>query len=71
MSNNTWTKGRSGNWLVRGDAGQSGSISVSKRDGSTSEATIARQVWTDGTIALYAVRQQAQQGRERMGSGHG
>src|SRR3990172_8056731 len=55
MATITWTKGKSGDWLVRGPLGLHGTVSVSKRDGSTSEATIAREIWSKDDVALYAV----------------
>lgn len=55
MQTNTWTKGKNGDWLVRGAAGQTARIVVTKRDGSTGTATIERQIWTDGTVSLYSV----------------
>ena len=55
MATITWTKGKSGDWLVRGPLGLHGTVSVSKRDGSTSEATIAREIWSKDDVSLYAV----------------
>lgn len=52
---NTWAKGRNGDWLVRGKAGQSGSVEVVKKNGQRSRVTIKRVVWTDDTTALYEV----------------
>ena len=52
----TWTRGKRGDWLVRSSVGLAGTVvTVSRRDGSTSEATLGRQIWTDGTVALYAM----------------
>lgn len=56
----TWTKLRSGEWGVRVEArdpvacmGQK--VEVSKKDGSTSSATLAKLVWHKGEIALWAI----------------
>ena len=51
----TWTKGKQGDWLVRGPIGLSGTVTVSKRDGSTSEAELGRAIWEGEGVALYAV----------------
>jgi len=67
VTQNTWTKGRSGDWLVRGPAGQlSGNVeilTVVKRDGTTKDTRIARQIWTDGIVALYAPSHDQRLGR--------
>jgi hypothetical protein len=55
MATITWTKGKQGDWLIRGPLGLSGTVTVSKRDGSTSTATIAKCIWQGGDVALYAV----------------
>ena len=51
----TWAKGKQGDWLVRGPVGLSGTVTVSKRDGSTSQAELGRMVWSSADVALYAV----------------
>ena len=53
---NTWSKGRSGDWLIRGKAGQTGQVTVVKKDGRKSVETIKKVVWTDDVIALYATK---------------
>ncbi len=59
---NSWAKGKDGSWLVRGAAGQRGrAVAVTKRDGSVQTVVVAREVWTDGTVALYAVESSAAQ----------
>ena len=52
---NTWTKGRDGNWLVRGPVGQQGTVTVTRKNGTTSRETIRRVVWQDASVALYEV----------------
>lgn len=52
---NVWTKGRQGDWLVRGKPGQSGTVSVVKKNGETSQETIKRQIWANTEVALYEV----------------
>jgi hypothetical protein len=52
---NQWTKGRNGDWLVRGAPGQIGTIEVSRRDGSASQVIIKRTVWQNDEAALYEV----------------
>ena len=69
---NTWTKGRNGDWLVKGAPGQGGTVTVSKRDGTTSTAIIARQIWVKDSVALYAVASsQSQRSHGRRGHGGG
>lgn len=52
----TWAKGRQGDWLVRGPKGFSGRrVSVTRRDGSSSEKVLDKEIWTDGEIALYSI----------------
>lgn len=68
---NTWSKGRNGDWLVRGAAGQihadgySQAVQVAKRDGTSTLATIVREVWSDGQVALYTVAPAAQSSARR------
>jgi hypothetical protein len=52
---NTWTKGRDGGWLVRGRKGQSGVITVTRKNGTTSNETIKGVIWSDDEVALYKV----------------
>lgn len=52
---NTWSKGKDGEWLVRGAAGQSGSITVYRRDRNSSVVNITKVVWEDDEFALYAI----------------
>lgn len=52
---NTWTKGRGGNWIVRGKPGQTGTVTVTKKSGATSKETIRRVIWQDANVALYEV----------------
>ncbi len=61
-----WTKLRSGEWGVKGPAAalQPGAVvEVHKKDGSTSQATVRRVLWTGDGVALAAV--------EQRGNGHG
>lgn len=52
----TWAKGRQGDWLVRGPKGYAGKrVTVTRRDGSTSEKVLDKEIWTDGDIALYSI----------------
>lgn len=53
---NTWSKGRDG-WLVRGVPGQTGRVRVYRKDGSSKEVDIEKQVWTDNEVSLYEVIQ--------------
>ena len=55
MTQCTWSKGKQGDWLVRGPIGLSGTVTVSKRDGSTSTASLGRCLWQSDGVALYAV----------------
>ena len=52
---NSWTKGKDGRWRVRGKPGQSGVVTVCRRDGSKSQETLGKVVWQDSNVALYDV----------------
>jgi len=52
---NTWAKGRSGDWLVRGKVGQTGEVEVVSRKGEAKKVTIKRVVWKNEEVALYEV----------------
>lgn len=52
---NTWSKGKDGEWLVRGRPGQKGKITVYRLDKSSSVVTVAKVIWEDDEVALYAV----------------
>lgn len=51
----TWSKGRQGDWLVRGPAGATGEVSVEAKDGRKATKRILSVVWQDGATALYKV----------------
>lgn len=53
MDKNTWVKGKSGDWLIRGSVGQSGTVTVTKKNGDVTEAEIAKCVWEKDGVALY------------------
>lgn len=65
----TWSKGKQGDWMVRGPIGLSGTVTVSKRDGSTSTAPLAKCVWEGDGVALYAVGTSASTERRSHASG--
>lgn len=52
---NTWAKGKKGDWLVRGKPGQTGTVTVYKKDGSKQEQTIKKCIWKNEEAALYEV----------------
>jgi hypothetical protein len=52
---NTWSKSKQGEWCVRGKPGQTGSVTVVRRDGSRSQAKLGKVIWQDAEVALYAV----------------
>lgn len=49
----TWSKGRQGDWLIRGPAGAKGEVEVTRKDGSKAKKTLGSVVWEDGKVALY------------------
>jgi hypothetical protein len=52
----SWTKGKKGDFLVRGPEGHSGEqVIVSKKNGGTSTVTLGKQVWSGDGVALYAL----------------
>lgn len=53
----TFTRLRSGSWGVRlvGHASAGDSVTVSRRDGTTSTVTLGREIWTDGRVHLFAL----------------
>lgn len=53
--NNTWTKSKRGEWLVRGKPGQAGTVTVERRNGSKSQEKLGKVVWQDSEVALYEV----------------
>ena len=52
---NQWSKGKRGDWLVRGKPGQSGEVKVSRKNGTSSTEKIVKTVWQNDEVALYAV----------------
>ena len=56
----TFSKLRSGEWGIRGPASQirpNATVTVVKRDGSTTDAVVYRVVWTDQTVTLASILQ--------------
>ena len=52
---NTWTKGKRGDWLVRGKPGQTGTVTVARKNGQTSKERLGKVIWQDEVTALYEV----------------
>ncbi|MGA9673436.1 MAG: ATP-binding domain-containing protein, partial [Terracidiphilus sp.] len=52
---NSWTKSKEGKWRVRGKPGQSGVVTVRRRDGKESQEKLGAVVWQDSEFALYEV----------------
>ena len=53
----TFTKLRSGNWGVRGVGLTAGlAVGVAKRDGSISNVTIDKVIWTDGKVQIASIK---------------
>lgn len=63
----TFTKLRSGNWGLRGDAAElvtGETVTVTKRNGDESQETVGAIVWTDGEVAVAEI---ARKGASRGG----
>ena len=61
MAGYTWARGREGDWLIRGEAGRQGqTVIVARKDGSTSQVSLLRQIWAGDGVALYTQGQAAQ-----------
>ena len=60
----TWTKLRDGSWGVICEDGlaEGKTVSVTRKDGTTSCATIQMRVWGDGQIAIYSIVPNARDG---------
>ena len=56
----TFTKLRNGSWGVKGTGLAAGRIvGVAKRDGSISNVTIDKVIWTDGKVQIASIKQGA------------
>ena len=54
----TFTKLRNGSWGVKGTGLAAGRIvGVAKRDGSHSNVTIDKVIWTDGKVQIASIKQ--------------
>ena len=54
----TFTKLRNGSWGVKGTGLAAGRIvGVAKRDGSISNVTIDKVIWTDGKVQIASIKQ--------------
>ena len=52
----TYTRLRTGAWGVRGtDLTAGAEVTITKRDGTTSDVTIDTIVWTDGTTSIATI----------------
>ena len=56
----TFTRLRNGSWGVKGTGLAAGRIvGVAKRDGSHSNVTIDKVIWTDGKVQIASIKQSA------------
>jgi hypothetical protein len=67
----TFSKLRSGEWGIRGPASAikaGANVTVTKRDGSTTDAIVYRVVWTDQTVTLASILQKPKYRRPNQDS---
>jgi hypothetical protein len=68
----TWTKLKSGEWGIRveGKATAGQSVTVRKRDGSTSTVSVGKVIWTGNGVSLCTVGSERREpvGASRYGS---
>jgi len=57
----TWTKLKSGEWGIRStsELRTGGSVTVSRRDGTKSDVTVDRKIWSGDGVWLYSIRKAA------------